>query len=124
MWVGLGGFLGSILRYGLGSWIHRGRNGALFPAETLAVNVIGCLVVGVLAGLALRAPFGAGMRAFLFVGVLGGFTTFSAFGWETFQLLRDGRWPLAALSVALQIGLGVVAVWAGMSIAGAAHGGS
>jgi CrcB protein len=117
LWVGFGGFLGSIARYGLGLWFQREKAGATFPLATLVINALGCLLLGLLAGAASRTAFAAPARAFLFVGLLGGFTTFSAFGHETFVLLRDGRWPIAALSVALQIGLGVGAVWAGLAIA-------
>jgi fluoride exporter len=91
--VGVGGFIGSTLRYTLGGLILRLKSGSLFPWETLAVNVIGCLAIGVLAGLSeSRGLFAGTTRVFLFVGVLGGFTTFSSFGYETFELLRDGQW--------------------------------
>ena len=106
--VGCGGFLGTVLRYA----ITRIPMGWSFPLSTLVVNVAGCFALGILAGL--RVPEGA--RAFVFVGVLGGFTTFSAFGNETFLLLRDGRWPVAVLNVALQLGLGIGGVWAGHAL--------
>src|SRR4029453_18036628 len=109
---GIGGFLGSILRYA----ITRIPMGGPFPLATLFVNVAGCLVLGLLAGWG-GARYGAATRAFLFVGVVGGFTTFSAFGNETFQLLRDGRWHVAALSVLAQVVLGVGGVWAGHALA-------
>ncbi len=117
-WVGLGGFLGSILRYGLGGLLGRIKAGWTFPLETLVINATGCLVIGFLAGLAEeRGLFSGSSRAFLFVGLLGGYTTFSTFGYETFQLLRDGQWPAATLSTGLQIVLGVGGVWAGQTIA-------
>jgi CrcB protein len=116
--VGLGGFLGTILRYGLGGWVARLKSGWSFPIETLVINVLGCLVIGWLAGLSeSRGIFAGTTRAFLFIGVLGGFTTFSTFGYETFQLVRDGQWPVAALSTGLQVTLGVGAVWAGHVLA-------
>ena len=116
--VGVGGFLGSILRYGLGGWIGRWKAGWTFPLETLIINVAGCLALGLLAGLAeSRGVFSGTTRAFLFIGVLGGFTTFSTFGYETFELLRDGQWPAAGLSTALQIVLGIGGVWAGHALA-------
>jgi CrcB protein len=118
MLVGVGGFLGSILRYGAGALIGRLKAGWIFPLETLIVNVAGCLVIGLLAGLSeSRGVFSGSTRAFLFAGLLGGFTTFSSFGYETFQLLRDGQWPAAALSTALQIVLGMGGVWAGHVLA-------
>jgi CrcB protein len=116
--VGLGGFLGSILRYGVGGWVGRWKVGWTFPIETLLINVAGCLVIGLLAGWSdARGVLSGTTRAFLFIGVLGGFTTFSTFGYETFQLLRDGQWPAAALSTGLQVGLGVTGVWAGHVLA-------
>jgi CrcB protein len=116
--VGLGGFLGTVLRYVLGSWANRLKSGAAFPYETLLVNVLGCMAIGLLAALSeARGVLTGTTRAFLFIGVLGGFTTFSSFGYETFQLLRDGQAAVAALSVALQVMLGIGAVWAGHAVA-------
>jgi CrcB protein len=116
-WVGLGGFLGSVLRYGIGTLIARAKGGWAFPLETLVINVAGCFVAGIFAGLIeSRVGFSPSARAFLFVGLLGGFTTFSAFGNETFQLLRAGHWPYAALSTALQLALGVGSLWAGFEL--------
>lgn len=116
--VGLGGFIGSAVRYGLGGWLARLKSGWSFPIETLVINVTGCLVIGLLAGLAeTRGVFTGPTRAFLFIGVLGGYTTFSTFGYETFQLMRDGQFGVAALSVTLQVGVGLTAVWAGDALA-------
>ena len=116
--VGLGGFLGSILRYGVGGMVGRFKAGWTFPLETLLINVSGCLVIGLLSGLAeSRGMFSGTTRAFLFIGLLGGFTTFSTFGYETFQLMRDGQWPAAVTSTALQIVLGLGGVWAGHALA-------
>jgi CrcB protein len=118
MLVALGGALGSLLRYGLGGLIGRLKAGWTFPIETLLINVAGCLVIGALAGLGeARGVFAAATRAFLFIGILGGFTTFSSFGYETFQLLRDGQWPAAMLSTSLQVVLGIGGVWLGHAIA-------
>ena len=115
--VGLGGALGSILRYGLGTAVSRVKGATPFPFETLTVNVLGCLIAGLLAGWAeTRGTLSPEMRAFLFVGILGGFTTFSAFGYETFGLLRDGMRGVGLASVALQLVLGVGAVWVGMML--------
>ena len=114
LWVGCGGFLGSAARYLAGGLLNRLAPQALFPYETLAINVSGCLAIGFLAGLAeLRGIFTPESRAFLLIGVLGGFTTFSTFGYETFQLLRDGQWLSGAMNVLLQVALGIGAVWAG-----------
>jgi len=119
--VGSGGFLGSVARFLLGSAIMRVPTdgaGRSFPLGTLAVNVIGCLIIGVLAGAGSRGnAFTEDIRRFLFTGVLGGFTTFSAFGYETFMLAREGRWSLAAANVMLQVAAGLFAVWLGYRIA-------
>jgi CrcB protein len=116
--VGVGGFLGSALRYLLGGAITRLKAGWTFPLETLVINALGCLVIGWLAGLSeSRGVFSGTTRAFLFIGVLGGFTTFSTFGYETFQLMRGSQWITAALSGGLQLGLGISAVWAGHAMA-------
>lgn len=116
--VGAGGALGSMLRYLIGGWVGRWRAGWTFPVETLLINVTGCVVIGFLAGMSeSRGVFSGATRAFLFIGVLGGYTTFSTFGYETFQLMRDAQWPAAAASVALQVGLGLGGVWAGHAFA-------
>jgi len=114
--VGCGGFLGSIARYAVGGAIHRAVQAPVFPFGTLCVNVVGCLAIGILGGLVEgRGLFTPETRVFLFIGVLGGFTTFSSFGYETFQLLRDGERLFAAVNVGLQMGLGLAAVWAGFA---------
>lgn len=116
--VGLGGFLGSVLRYALGGCVGRMKAGWTFPIETLLINVVGCIVLGFLAGLAeSRGVFSGTTRAFLFIGLLGGFTTFSTYGYETFQLLRDGQWQSATLSTTLQVVFGIGGVWAGHLLA-------
>jgi CrcB protein len=121
--VGLGGFIGTVCRYGLGGWVSRSKGGATFPYGTLLVNVLGCLMIGLLAALSeTRGVFTGTTRAFLFIGVLGGFTTFSSFGYETFQLLRGGQAVGAALNVSLQIALGIGAVWTGDVLARAVWG--
>jgi CrcB protein len=118
LWVGIGGFLGSGARYWLGGLLNKLSPAALFPYETLVINVSGCLGIGLLAGLAeFRGVLSPEMRLFLMVGVLGGFTTFSTFGYETFQLLRDGAILPASLNIGLQCGLGIGAVWCGYAFA-------
>jgi CrcB protein len=109
--VALGGSIGSVGRYFAVSAFSRYAPG--FPFGTLAVNVVGCFLMGVLGGWtedrALRAALG--------VGVLGGFTTFSAFGGDTLALAQSS-FRLAALNVAANVGLGLAAVWAGRSLVG------
>lgn len=115
--VGAGGFLGAVARYLLGGWILHHSMAAKFPWATFAVNVIGCLVIGMLSGMAERFDaFGHGARLFLFTGLLGGFTTFSAFGLETIFLMRRGEWFFAALYVSASVVLCLFAVWAGWRV--------
>lgn len=115
--VGLGGCLGSMARYSLGAWVlHLGAQGR-FPLGTFLVNVLGCWVVGMLAGAGVRYQwFGADVRLFLFTGLLGGFTTFSAFGLETLHLLRDGDVGVALLYVGGSVVLGIALVWLGFRL--------
>ena len=118
--VGAGGFIGSALRYLINREIQQlliASGG--FPYGVLLVNVVGCLVIGVLSGLA--AAHGifnvtSGSRAFLFLGLLGGFTTFSAFGYDTVALAREGDITQAIINVGLQISLGLGAVWVGYKL--------
>lgn len=94
------------------------QGGARFPAATLCVNVIGCFVIGILGSIGQHAhPWSANARLFLFTGLLGGFTTYSAFGYETFELARVGAFTLAGINVVMQLLLGLAAVWAGYRVA-------
>ena len=113
--VAIGGALGSAARYGLDRLIER-RSFSVFPWSTFTVNVTGCLVIGiVLAALVDRDHTPAWLRVGLVMGVLGGYTTFSTFAQETLDLLEENRLELAALYVGVSLGLGVLAVWAGMA---------
>lgn len=115
--VGLGGCLGSIARYWLATAMHR-QFGHGFPYGTLAVNLLGCFLLGSVIGLVEhRQMFAPGTRLFLTVGVLGGFTTFSTFGWETFDLLRNHQHLLAMGNVAANVVVGTTAVLAGWFLA-------
>jgi CrcB protein len=116
--VGAGGFLGSVLRYLLSRWVHTVLNNPWFPYGTLVVNVVGCLVIGFLAGLAEnRSVFTSNGRLFVFIGVLGGFTTFSSFAFETFSLARTTQNLAASVNVGLEVVLGLIAVWIGNILA-------
>jgi fluoride exporter len=112
--VGLGGFIGSIMRYLLSGYVQQSVKVVDFPLGTLAVNVIGCFVIGFLAQLAeQRGMFTNESRAFVFIGVLGGFTTFSSFGNETLDLARNGNAMSAFANVAASVIIGLFAVWLG-----------
>ncbi len=119
-WVGLGGFIGSVARYGVSVWLPPVAAGR-FPLATFAVNCLGCLLIGLLAGALMRAPVPEAVRLFLLTGVLGGFTTFSAFGLETVMLLRRGELGFAVLYVLASVLVGIAAVWLGLRLGGGAH---
>ncbi len=91
--IGFAGGIGVLLRFVVSGWGQKLAPG-IFPLGTVIVNVTGCLLIG----------------------ILGGFTTFSAFGWETASLISDGRWATASANVLLSNSLGVVAVWIGLRI--------
>jgi len=115
--IAAGGALGSVLRYGLSTWVHTfaGRG---FPYGTLAVNVLGCLAMGVLFVLLVeRMGESAVWRAGLLIGVLGGFTTFSTFSIETFNLIEQGAMAKAAGNMAASLVLCVGATWLGVILA-------
>jgi CrcB protein len=115
--VGAGGFLGASARYALGGLVYRLVSPA-FPWATVLVNVSGCFAIGFLAILAEeRGPVGPTGRLFWLVGVLGGYTTFSTFGYETLGLAREGSYALAAASAVGQVALGLAAVWVGAVVA-------
>jgi len=114
--VGLGGFLGAIARYGLSGLIQK-YAGPGFPLGTMMVNISGCLAIGgVLYLVEDRSVLGPNARLFLAIGILGGFTTFSSFGYETLQLLKDRESFFAFLNIAGNVVLGLGAVWAGRAI--------
>ena len=112
--IGCGGFIGSVLRFVVGGWAQRLSPAGGFPVGTLTVNLLGCLLIGLLAGFAdYRQTVGAAQRAFLMIGVLGGFTTYSTFALETVMLQQEGALLRALASVMLHVVLGFAAAWAG-----------
>ena len=116
--AGIGGFIGSALRYAATGYVQDWSKSISFPYGTLAVNLIGCLAIGFLSQLAeTRGMFTAETRTLIFIGVLGGFTTFSAFGNETVSLWRDGENVLAAVNVAAHLVLCLGAVWLSRALA-------
>jgi CrcB protein len=111
--VGVGGALGSMARYGLTVFVSR-YMAPSFPYGTFVVNIVGCLVFGLIVALAGdRVAIGTPGRAFLLIGILGGFTTFSSFTNETFILLRNGEGLAASLNIVGQVVIGLAALWAG-----------
>ena len=113
--VGLGGFAGAVARYLVGGWVLHHTLSAKFPWSTFAVNLLGCLIIGLLSGLAERLDwFSPSMRLLLLTGLLGGFTTFSAFGLETVHLLRRGELWIAGAYVLASVLACIFAVWLGM----------
>lgn len=98
LFVAIGGALGSILRYGLSGSSHRHLDG-VFPWGTLTVNLIGSFLIGLLWGAFEETTVSPNIRTFLFIGVLGGFTTFSSYSLETFSLLREGETRLALTNI-------------------------
>ena len=114
--IAVGGAFGSVMRYAMQGWVQRATSSS-FPLGTLVVNLIGCALVGFLAATftgpkLIREEYRLG----IIVGILGGFTTFSTFGWETFSHINDRQFAFAALNVALSCGLGILAVWAGYRV--------
>ena len=111
--IAIGGAFGSVARYLLSAFVLR-VTGSLFPIGTFVVNLVGCVVFGAIAGAAeQRVPLSPDLRLLLLVGVLGGFTTFSSYAFESFSLLRDGQWVAAAINMVGQVLAGLVGVWAG-----------
>ena len=112
--VGAGGFLGSVLRYLIGGLVQSAAAGSTFPYGTLVVNFTGCYAIGLVSQLIeAQGALSPGARAFLVVGVLGGYTTFSAFANETVNLARDGQRLVAGMNIGGQLVLGLCAVWLG-----------
>jgi len=115
--VALGGALGSVTRFKLSGWILHNSINWRFPLSTFMVNMIGCLVIGLLAGLAAKDNFfSESARVFLFTGIVGGFTTFSAFELDAFFLLKKGDVLVAGSYLMLSIFIGLLALWVGFSL--------
>jgi len=114
--VSAGGVAGTLLRFATSNWVsaHWPRH---FYLGTLAVNLIGCLLIGLLYGLFLHRPLvPVELRAGLIVGFLGGLTTFSSFSMDTVRLLESGQAPLAFGYASLSVVGGLLATWAGLSL--------
>jgi fluoride exporter len=117
VYVALGGALGSVARFLLSTAVHR-YTAAGFPYGTFVVNIVGCAAFGLIVGFAEhRIDLTPAVRAFFLVGILGGFTTFSAFTFDTLELLRTAAYFRAAINVVGQVVFGLAALWVGYAIA-------
>ncbi|MCZ2076580.1 MAG: fluoride efflux transporter CrcB [Bryobacterales bacterium] len=115
--VAVGGAVGSVARYLLSGVVLERTLEWRFPLGTFLVNVAGCLAVGLLGALVVKHDlFSANTRVLLFSGIAGGFTTFSAFGLETFYLLRRGEALVAGGYVVASVAVGMLALWLGFSL--------
>jgi len=116
--IGMGGFIGTILRYLLSGLVQQNIKDVSFPYGTLSVNLLGCLLIGFLSFLSENHGFLPGVqRQFVFIGILGGFTTFSTFMNENMRMAMDGETLLTLLNIALHLFLGLLAVWLGRILA-------
>ncbi|TFG50114.1 MAG: fluoride efflux transporter CrcB [Anaerolineales bacterium] len=115
--VGLGGFMGALLRYSVSEFVQQWSKSIHFPYGTLVVNLLGCLLIGGLSQVAeTRGYVSTEARSFIFIGLLGAFTTFSTFGNDTVSLYREGRDLLSLLNIGLHVVLGLSAVWLGRTL--------
>jgi fluoride exporter len=111
--VAIGGAIGSVSRYLLSTAVLR-LSGSLFPVGTFVVNVVGCIAFGAIVGAGEhRVVLAPEARAFLLVGVLGGFTTFSSYAFESFTLMQDGQIAAAAVNIVGQVTAGLFGFWVG-----------
>lgn len=119
LWVALGGALGSVARYWMTDAVAA-LTGPRFPWGTIIINALGSFVIGLVAYAATpvgRVPVSFDMRAFILVGICGGYTTFSSFSLQTLELVRNGYWLGAAGNIVLSVVLCLAAVWAGYALA-------
>jgi CrcB protein len=121
--IALGGGLGSMLRFFLGNLIDSNvqKTGTIFPLGTMIVNITGCFIIGfvftISTGTGARVYLSPLTRNFITIGVLGGYTTFSSFSWQTLALAQDGQWWSAAANVVFSVVLCLVGVWLGAMLA-------
>jgi len=113
--VGIGGFLGAIARYALGTYIGS-RYGVRFPLGTFIINVSGSFLIGLILTLLARTTASAYWRYLIPIGFIGAYTTFSTFEYETLRAIQDGQLMTGFLNIALSLVIGFVAVWAGAAI--------
>ncbi len=116
MVVGFGGFLGTVARFLISRYFQVNLT-SVFPWSTFVVNIVGCLLIGIIYGISEKSEFfSPEIRLFLTVGICGGFTTFSTFANDSFMLVREQEWFRFALYTSLSIFLGLIAVYAGRFI--------
>ncbi|HVJ09137.1 MAG TPA: fluoride efflux transporter CrcB [Acidisarcina sp.] len=116
LWVGIGGFAGSIARYALGVWVYS-RMGTRFPYGTFVINISGCFLIGaILTVLDARIGLSPAWRLAIPIGFIGAYTTFSTFEYETIRLAQAGETQLALLNIALSTVVGYFAVWIGVMV--------
>jgi len=116
LWIALAGAAGTLLRYGIGTWLQPGSDGG-FPWGTLAVNITGSFILGFAFRYLDRLPGDVELRTIVGAGFCGGYTTFSAFGLETVRMMQDGKTARAAFYVGASVLLGLIAVIAGLTLA-------
>jgi fluoride exporter len=114
--IALGGAIGTVGRYLFSGFAHRISNTIVFPVGTLTVNLLGSFLIGLLWGWFENSVLSPPLRSFLFIGILGGFTTFSSFSLETINLMRDGELKLALLNLLLNNVLGIGLAFLGFAI--------
>lgn len=113
LFIGLGGFLGSIARFGLASLVQT-KTESLFPYGTMLVNIIGCFLIGALMTVSQeRFIISQNVRLFLMIGILGGFTTFSSFSYDTFAMIKSGNLFAAGVNAGASLFGCLIATWAG-----------
>ena len=111
----VGGAIGTLTRYGVSGFAHQKYNG-IFPIGTLAVNLIGSFLIGIVWGLTENSTLSPNVRILIFVGILGGFTTFSAYSLEMLTLIRDGSYKIALLNILLNNVLGIGLAFIGLML--------
>jgi len=116
--IGSGGFTGAVLRYVMSGLVHRALPaGSVFPVGTFFVNIAGCFAIGILSGMAdTRHLFSPEMRLLIFIGLLGGFTTFSTFALESIYLLQERQFLYFCFNVIGQVVSGLITVWVGYTL--------
>jgi len=118
IWVGIGGFIGAIARYGISTLVYRVMGRSSLPIDTLAVNILGSFILGFFMFYG-DAKWAASTvwRNFIAVGIMGALTTFSTFSYETFGMLNDNLYGEAIINILLNVLLTIAAVWLGMTLA-------